>query len=301
MSNLLDHINNELDLADFLNISPAFKGVLNNNIDLSREFAFRPITKKMLFSSSKVILKKPDSEPLSFEVDKDMSNHHYTDEFNPADYPEYFPNMAPFTEDNIVVGDKNEEDRFIASYWSDLGDDVFDGWGYFYLYDVLSGKYYFPIFSPQNQYDGTITTQVFNAFGRTFTIKHGWATYSVFKFDISVNDNYLFKFGAYGNMGSDGHEINTHLTYSYTLNSHNKTLHYLKLEEEDNANEVLYSYFIPKNQSENNSVAYNLYQQSGEDDNSLMSKELTQGVLVYFAKTLDAKIWVTNDVKNIIQ
>ena len=49
--------------------------------------------------------------------------------------------------------------------------------------------------------------------------------------------------------------------------------------------------------SEDNTKAYDLYQTSG-DYNSLMTKELTQGVLIYFAKTSDAKSWVSNDVKN---
>ena len=68
---------------------------------------------------------------------------------------------------------------------------------FFYLYDVNSGKYYFPLIDPQNQGDGTFATQTFNAFGRTFTIKHGWAVQGIFKFDISVADSLPFKFGTY--------------------------------------------------------------------------------------------------------
>lgn len=227
-----------------------------------------------------------------------MDNEDYRQAYDPQYRPEYFPNMEPFIEDNIIAGDKSEENRFIASFWSDLGNDVFDDWGYFYLYDVASGKYYFPIISPQNQDDGVMTTQIFEAFGRTFTIKHGWARYGVFKFDISVNDSNAFKFGAYGNMGSDGDEINTHLTHSYTLSSTNKTLYYVKQEESGDNIEVIYSYFVPKNQMENNAIGYDLYQNPGNDENSLMTKELTQGVLVYYSKTADVKTWVVNDVIN---
>jgi hypothetical protein len=251
---------------------------------------------KTLVSSSNTILTK-SVHP--FDVDKDMSNEDYRDEIDPQDYPDFFPNMAPLIEDNIVVGDKNEEERFVASYWNDLGDDIFDDWGYFYLYDPNIGKYYFPIFSPQNEADGLIFTQIFDAFGRTFTIKQGWGTYGVFKIDISVNDNNPFKFGAYGNMGSDGNEDNSNLTYPYTLNSSPTILYYLKQSEIENDVEIFYSYFIPKNQSENNSITYDFYIDG--DKTSLMSKDVTQGILVYFAKTLDAKNWVISNVQQTLQ
>jgi hypothetical protein len=122
-----------------------------------------------------------------------MRDENYDYEFNPQDYyPQYFPEMAPFTPENIVAGDKT--DKLVASLWRDWGDDVFDDWGFFYLYDVESGKYYFPLIDPQNQSDGTIFTQIFNAFGRVFTIKQGYPVQGIFKFDISVNDNKPFKF-----------------------------------------------------------------------------------------------------------
>ena len=52
-------------------------------------------------------------------------------EFDLNNYPEFFPDMEPFINENIVLGDKNEEDQFRASYWGDLGDDVLDEWGFF--------------------------------------------------------------------------------------------------------------------------------------------------------------------------
>ena len=158
---------------------------------------------------------------------KDMYNDDYTQEFDPYDYQaDFFPGMADFVESNIVAGDKSSEDRLISSTWDDWGNDIFDDWGYFYLYDVESGKYYFPLINPQNQDDGIITTQTFNAFGSTFTIKHGWSVQGIFKFDISVNNNKAFRFGAYGNMGSDGDQVLQDLTQSYSLNGNTLTLHY---------------------------------------------------------------------------
>ena len=230
------------------------------------------------------------------EVDKDMSNDDYNDEFDPQEYPEYFPGMAPFTNENIVVGDKLDEDRLLASKWDDWHDDVFDDWGYFYLYDVEQGKYYFPLISPQNQSDGQIYTQTFNAFGRTFTIIHGYPVQGIFKFDISVNDDKPFKFGGYGNMGSDEDEVNTFLTYPYSIGSTNLILYYVKQQENGDDEEIIYTYCIPKKVSENNSQTYNLYQEPGEDDNSWMSKIVTNGLIVYFSKTNDVKEWVVNDL-----
>ena len=228
-------------------------------------------------------------------VEKDMRNRDYTNEFNPNNYyPEFFPDMAPFIVENIVLGDKNEEDQLIASTWRDLGDDVFDDWGFFYLYDVNSGKYYFPLIDPQDEDDGLFFTQTFNAFGRTFTIKHGWAVQGIFKFDISVADNLPFKFGAYGNMGSDGDEFTENLTQNYSISGQNTTLYYHHHEEDGNNDERLFSYWIPKKISENNEQTYNVYYDG--DDMSMMSKNVTTGLIVYFAKSNDVKEWVINDL-----
>jgi microcystin-dependent protein len=228
-------------------------------------------------------------------VTKDMDYENYTEEFDPYSYyPEFFPDMAPIIDGNIIVGDKDIGDKNIASYWNDLGNDVFDDWGYFYIYDVNSGKYYFPLFSPLNQPNEVLTTQVFNAFGRTFTIIHGFVAQGLFKFDISVNDNKPFRFGAYGNMGSDGDEVTAQLTQNYTASGNELTLYYHFHSEEDDSNEVLYSYFIPKLISENDTQTYSVFYD--EDDMSMMSKEVTKGLLVYFSKKNDVKDWIINDL-----
>jgi hypothetical protein len=292
-------IANQTQLETFLADPELIYGKFTSNFLLDNTFTFSAANKKIIVADEVYKLSAAMSEPPpDFPVEKDMYNDYYDAEYSPNNYPQYFPDMAPFIDENVIAGDKSEEDRTLASCWDDLGNDVFDDWGYFYLYDVASGKYYFPIISPQNQDDGVITTQTFTAFERTFTIKHGWARYGVFKFDISVNDNNAFKFGAYGNMGSDGDEVIEHLTHSYTLLSSNKTLYYVKEQEEGDQREILYSYFVPKNQTENNAIAYDLYHDVGDTNNSIMSKELTNGVLVYFSKTADVKTWVVNDVIN---
>jgi hypothetical protein len=230
------------------------------------------------------------------EPDKDMDNNDYTAEFNPNNYQaEFFPSMADFIDENIVAGDKALDDRLTASYWDDLGNDIFDDWGYFYIYDVGSGKYYFPLFNPQNESDGTISTQTFNAFGRTFTISHGWAVEGIFKFDISVDDALPFRFGAYGNMGSDGDEITENLTYAYTVDSTPLTLYYHHHQEDGDSDEQLYSYWVPKRVSEGAAQTYAVYYDG--DDMSMKSNEVTSGLIVYFAKENDVKEWVANDLE----
>jgi len=232
---------------------------------------------------------------VGYNVDKDMRNRDYTSVFNPNNYyPTFFPNMAPFINENIVLGDKNEEDRWIASRWLDLANDVFDYWGFFYLYDVNSGKYYFPLISPPNQDDGIFFTQTFNAFGRTFTVTHGWAVQGIFKFDISVADGLPFKFGAYGNMGSDGREFTEELTHNYSINGQNFTMYYHHHKEYGAVYEQLYSYWIPKKVSENSTKTYNAYYDGA--DMSMLSKDVTTGLIVYLAKTNDVKEWVINDI-----
>jgi hypothetical protein len=228
------------------------------------------------------------------EIEKDMNDEDYYEQFYPTTYPQFFPGMAPFTDENIVAGDKASGDRLLASYWRDWGNDIFDYWGYFYLYDVASGKYYFPLIDPQNQNDGVLTTQTFEAFGRTFTINQGYPVQGIFKFDISVNDNAAFRFGAYGDMGGGGDEDIQYLTYPYTLSSTNLTLYYMKNPQNSGNIRNLYSYFIPKNVSQNNAVTY-VYNRD-DDEDSLISNEITNGLLVYFSKTNDVNEWVVNDL-----
>lgn len=252
-----------------------------------------PTSTAVLYSKNNVV---DGGFTVGYEVDKDMDNEYYTEQIDPNDYPEFFPDMAPFTEENIVLGDKNEEDQFYASYWGDLGNDVFDSWGFFYLYDVNSGKYYFPLLDSQNNDDGLFATQIFYVFGRTFTVVHGWAVQGIFKFDISVADGLPFKFGAYGNMGSDENTMSERLTHNYSIDGQNLTLHYdHNRDTDDDIEEQLYSYWIPKKVSENSSMTYDIYYHD-DDDMSMMSKNVTTGLIVYFAKYNDVKDWVINDL-----
>jgi hypothetical protein len=253
------------------------------------------ISTRRALSRRATIVRSP-SFTVGNRVTKDMRNRDYDDEFDPNNFPLLFPDMEPFIPDNIVAGDKGE-DRLLASQWRDLGDDVFDDWGFFYLYDVNSGKYYFPLINPQNGDDGVIYTQIFNAFERTFTIKHGWAAQGIFKFDISVADSLPFRFGAYGNIDND--YVAESLTHNYSIGGQNKTLYYYDYNvPNEDPGERFYFYWIPKTTSENSAQTYDVYYDG--DDMSMRSKVITTGLIVYFAKTNDVKDWVINDLGSLL-
>lgn len=202
-------------------------------------------------------------------------------------YPEFAPNN---------IGITNGE--FIGSRWSDWGNDVFDGWGWFYLFNPLTNQYYFPLISPQNQPDEVISTQTFSAFGKTFTIKHGYPAQGIFKFDISVNDpNFQFIFGAFGELGSDGSGTSTNPTYNYTKGSNNFTLFYNKNQEDGDPEEILYSYFVPYSINQNNTQTYQEFLDLDRDSFfSIYSVPVTKGITIYFAKSQDVKEWVVHDL-----
>jgi hypothetical protein len=232
------------------------------------------------------------------DVTKDMDHENYTQEFNPfSKQSVLFPGMADFTDANIILGDKSDpEDRLKATYWNDLGNDVFDDWGYFFLYDVEAGKYYFPLLTPMNLDDGVMTTQTFSVFGElSFNITHGWREKGIFQLNITCTDsNFAFRFGAYGNLGSDGDEDDYDMTASYDSG---KTLYYHHHAEQGDPLEVLYSYFVPTKASDNLSKTYeSRYDPENTDDNSLISKVVKEGIKVYFSKQNDVKEWVINDL-----
>lgn len=277
------------------NLKVKNKSVFDDTVTINNSFYIKGL---QLIQSKNIL--SDDGFTIGETVNKDMDNNNYDDEFDPFNYQSsFFPDMNDIINSNIVVGDKSGGDRLNASYWDDLGDDVFDDWGYFYIYDVVSQKYYFPLFNPQNQSDGIITTQTFTVFGTTFTINHGWCVQGIFKFDISSNNSKAFRFGAYGNMGSDGSEFTENLTQSYSIGSRNLTLYYHHHEQDGDSDEILYSYFVPKNLDENNEFqSYNAYYDG--DDMSMMSKEITNGLIVYFSKTNDVKDWIINDLNILI-
>lgn len=235
--------------------------------------------------------------------EKDMDYDIYTDEFDPYDYQsELFPEMANFQESNILQGDKSEDDKLRSTYWNDLGGDVFDNWGYFFIYDVAAGKYYFPLLTPMNQPDGDVTTQYFEpGFGElNFTIVHGWRDQGIFMIDVSCSDpTFEFRFGSYGEYGSEGDQTTTDLTEVY--GTPERTLYYHHFDNRDptGIEHGLYTYYVPGNESYNETKPYScLYDNESGDGsrNSSITNAVTGGIRIYYSKQNDVKDWIINDI-----
>jgi hypothetical protein len=183
-----------------------------------------------------------------------------------------------------------------ASYWSDWGEDIFDSWGFFYLYDPTANNYLGLQFTNVNLPDGQFSTQNFNFNGRLFTITQGYPVQGIFKFEIRVDDDQPFVFGEGGNMGSDSSTANVDLSYNYTLDGVNLTLWYNENYQTNIPNERLYSYYIPFVIDENATKTYTDVL-VGSDNLYLYSVECTNGLTVYHSKQFDTKEWVVYDLE----
>lgn len=188
-----------------------------------------------------------------------------------------------------------EEGSVVCTFWNDWGHDVYDDWGHFYIFNVSTNQYYFPQLVHLNLPDGDLRTEVMDAFGKVFTIIHGWCAQGIYKFDVSCDDSsFQFIFGAYGDMGSDDETINDN--YTYTLGDTTFTLYYNRNIEEGDLNERLYSYFIPYELELNRSKTY-VDSVVSTDELSLYSVPVRKGITVYFAKGNDVREWVINDLQ----
>jgi len=242
-------------------------------------------------------------------IEKDMREYRYNEGFSGREGALIAlfasSNIDPPSDETVVQGDKSEENRYISNYWADWGGDVFDSWGNFFFYNESSGEYYFPLINPMNQPNGQIFPQTFNVFDKTFSMLHGFPVRGIFKFDISVNDpSYIFRFGLYGNFGSDTNSEPRLLTYTYSLNGKSITLYYLHNRETSKDTETIYVYFIPKLISQNNSPTFKLsnlvvvddIQVGSIDNNSCISVPLSYGLIVYISRGQDVKEWIINDL-----
>ena len=182
------------------------------------------------------------------------------------------------------------------SYWADWGNDIFDGWGFFYLYDPEQGNYRGLVFTDINNEDGYIATETFLFNGRTFTVKHGHAVTGIYKIDVSVNDEKEFVFGTDGNMGSDTQTNNSNLVQGYSIGEENFILHYNFNNQQNIPTESLYSYVVPY-ESEKNKTARSFEKYIYNSDFlAIHSVPVKYGVTFYFAKQNNVKDWVINDL-----
>lgn len=198
-----------------------------------------------------------------------------------------------FTDASYLPGSNDLDTR--RTYWADWGGDIFDGWGFFYIYNPSTGNFLTPLLTDINRENGYIATETFSLDGRTFTVKHGYPVTGIYKFDISVNDYDPFIFGTDGQMGSNSATVNEDRTYSTTIDGEDVTIFYNYNVQITNPLEAFYSYWVPYNLDEGTTKTYTDYTYD-TDHLAIYSKSVTSGITVYMAKQNDVKQWVAEDL-----
>lgn len=183
------------------------------------------------------------------------------------------------------------------SYWNNWGDDIFNSWGFFYLYDPSQQNYFAPILTGLSSADGVTNNQTFSFNSRTFNFEYGYPAQGVFKIDISCNDTFPFQFGFDGNLGSNGTTINNLVQHNYTKNDNNLTLHYNYNYQGALPSEKFYTYVVPYEINRNKTTRSYIRHLYDVDFLSLYTVALSAGVTVYISKQADIKDWVVNDLE----
>lgn len=186
----------------------------------------------------------------------------------------------------------------VRSYWEDWRDDVFDQWGFFYIYDPATNTSLSPVLQTINQANGLIATETFTHNSRTFTIKHGYAVEGIYKMDISVDDDQPFVFGTDGNVGSDLGTVNANLSYDFTKGSDSMKLHYNRNVQTGSASEIFYTYMIPYEASLNQATRPFVVSRVS-DDLAIYSNPVRYGITMYVSKINDVKEWIVNDLQTV--
>jgi len=189
--------------------------------------------------------------------------------------------------------------------WQDLGGDIFDNWGDFYIYNPLTDSATNISFANINGLDEIVYTETQTHHGKSFTIKHGWVTQGIFKLDVECSDiTFEFSIGMYGDMGFDGSGQVIDRQYSATWG----TLSYNYSSQSDTG-EWFYSHCIPKIKTFNDGITL-----SGSDFTSnfktdeyftnlaLWTETLVLGATFYFVKGSNNSTgamydWVENDIE----
>jgi hypothetical protein len=182
------------------------------------------------------------------------------------------------------------------SYWSSWGNDIFNAWGFPYLYDTQQNNFFPLLFTTINQADGVIATETRTFNDRTFTIKHGYPAQGIYKLDVSVNDKDKgFIFGMEGNLGSNGTTRVTDFVVPHTLFGESINIYYSRNFEGNLPDEDFYYYVVPYEISKNQAVRP--YSRIYQTDNlGLFSNDVFKGVTVYLSKQNDVIDWIKNDL-----
>ena len=190
--------------------------------------------------------------------------------------------------------------------WSDWANDVFDGWGTWYIYDDLDKTAAHIQFANVNGADGTIYEETASNsiyHGKDWRIRHGWVDQGIFRLDINCDDpNFIFSVGHWGNMGSDGsnQQFNFKSPGNVLAGSTNRTLHYLTNQQTSSSNEIFSLYCIPRVVAQNDSLGWNSSRFyggiEGSDNLWMYVKSITHGVTFYYAKSLDQESAISADI-----
>lgn len=246
-------------------------------------------------------------------VSKDMSS-----QLSTRNVPSGFNPKSPAG----LLTPTNQSDATRRTFWSDWGDDIFDAWGDFYIFNPAdqtatyielpgAGRTNFGSSDPlghQNRADESFFTEVQTHHSKTFKIVHGWATQGIFKLDVSCTSDETFQFalGHYGNMGSDTQTINEDKTHSASWG----TLHYNFNSESNRTDEFFYTHVIPKKKTDNDSINVDttglFTAVSGNDNLAIWTGYFTHGFTCYYVKgqhTMAPDVvspsmanWVANDI-----
>jgi hypothetical protein len=198
-------------------------------------------------------------------------------------------------------------------YWSDLGQDIFDEWGRWYIYNPADQTASHIQFGTLNGPTGTVFTEIQYHVGKTFTIKHGWVARGIFKLDVECEDpTFSFSIGMYGNMGSDSTTENLDKMEQAPWG----TLHY-NFNRTNSGSAIntdpFYTYLIPKQRSFNDDIVLSgtnftsklntVTSGSAGDDLAIWFDTLQVGATMYFVKGASGNIttssmvnWVANDI-----
>lgn len=184
------------------------------------------------------------------------------------------------------------------TYWPDWGDDIFDSWGFFYIYDVVANNYRAAVLPNMDSADGVQNTATFFLNGITYIVKFGYPVQGIFKFDVTSSDRTRdFVFGFDGNLGSNGTTINSNLLQNYTLGGENFTLHYNYNYQGAVPSENFYTYVVPYERSKNKSTRSFTRYLYGIDNLAIYSTAVKRGVTIYIAKQNDVRDWIINDLQ----
>jgi len=205
--------------------------------------------------------------------------------------------------------------------WGDWGDDFFDDWGDFYIYNPATGtaEYIHFVGGFMNNGDGTVWTQTQSAFSKQFRVRHGWAAQGIYKLDVECTDqSFEFCLGCWGNMGADGSMINEDRQYTAPWGTLNYNYNWQNTGTAP-YREHFFTHFVPKLKSFNDSITANysssnfgnylhteppMYNNTYGDNLGIWTSSLTLGGTFYFVKggnsTTGAMYeWVANDIASV--